>query len=194
MEKSSTFAAPILEAIRNRRSGRAYSDRMVEPDKIRSLFEAARWAPSSLNEQPWFYVYATRDQHELWNKIFDCLQEGNKRWAKNAPLLICSLARKKFIRFDSPNPSAKYDLGAANAYLSLQAAHLDLSVRQMAGFDVGAISKNLGVPDRYEPFIVMAVGYLGDIEGLPENLKAREMAPRERFVTAEFIMNKTFYD
>lgn len=193
MEKSSTFAAPVLEVIRNRRSRRAYSDKMVEPEKIKSLFEAARWAPSSLNEQPWFYVYATRDQ-ALWNKIFDSLKEGNKVWAKNAPLLICSFARKNFIRFDSPNPSAKYDLGAANAYLSLQAAHLELNVHQLAGFDPQTITENLGVPDRYEPVIVMAIGYLGDIEGLPENLRARELAPRERFVTAEFIMNKTFYD
>lgn len=193
MEKSSAFAAPILDVIRIRRSRRAYSDKMVEPEKIRSLFEAARWAPSSLNEQPWFYVYATRDQ-ELWNKIFECLKEGNKLWAKNAPLLICSFARKNFIRFDSPNPSARYDLGAANAYLSLQAAHLDLNVHQMAGFDLQMINRNLGVPDRFEPFIIMAIGYLGDIEGLPENLKAREMAPRERFVTEEFVMNKTFFD
>jgi nitroreductase len=191
MDKSSQFGAPILEVIQKRRSRRAYADKMVEPEKIRSLFEAARWAPSSLNEQPWFYIYATKNQ-ELWNRIFDSLKEGNKIWARHAPLLILSLARKNFIRFDSPNPSAKYDVGAANAFLSLQAAHLGLNVHQMAGFDPEVIIKNLRIPDHYEPVIAMAIGYPGDVENLPENLKAREFAPRERYVEHEFVMNKDF--
>lgn len=193
MQKSTEFASPVLDVIKNRRSRRAYAGRMVEPEKIMSLFEAARWAPSSLNEQPWFYVYATHGQ-DLWHKIFDSLKEGNKVWAKNAPLLICSLARKKFTRLDVINPSAKYDLGAANAFLSLQAAHLGLNVHQIAGFDHQVIISNLGIPEVYEPVIVMAIGYLGDIETLPEKLQQREAAPRERFVTEEFVMNKTFYD
>jgi nitroreductase len=191
MDKSSQFGAPVLKVIRKRRSRRAYADKMVESEKIRSLFEAARWAPSSLNEQPWFYIYATKDQ-ELWNRIFDSLKEGNKIWARHAPLLILSLARKSFIRFDSPNPSAKYDLGAANAFLSLQAAHLGLNVHQMAGFDAQVMIRNLRIPDRYEPVIAMAIGYPGDAENLPENLKAREFAPRERYVEHEFVMNKDF--
>ena len=191
MEKSSQFGAPILEVIQQRRSRRAYADRIVEADKIRSLFEAARWAPSSLNEQPWFYIYATKGQ-QLWDSIFESLKEGNKVWARNAPLLVVSLARKNFIRFKSPNPSARYDLGAANAFLSLQAAHLDLNVHQMAGFDPKMLITNLNIPEHYEPVIVMAIGYPGDVENLPENLKAREFAPRERFVEQEFVMNKAF--
>lgn len=192
MQKSADFGSPVLEVIQQRRSRRAYADRMVEPEKIRSLFEAARWAPSSLNEQPWFYIYATRDQEALWNKIFETLKEGNKVWAMHAPLLILSLARKKFIRFDAPNPAARYDLGAANAFLSLQAAHLGLNVHQIAGFDPQTAVRNLRVPDRYEPVIVMAIGYPGDADTLPENLKAREVAPRERYVEQEFVMNKSF--
>lgn len=192
MQKSADFGSPVLEVIQQRRSRRAYADRMVEPEKIRSLFEAARWAPSSLNEQPWFYIYATRDQEALWNKIFETLKEGNKVWAMHAPLLILSLTRKKFIRFDAPNPAARYDLGAANAFLSLQAAHLGLNVHQIAGFDPQTAVRNLSVPDRYEPVIVMAIGYPGDADTLPENLKAREVAPRERYVEQEFVMNKSF--
>lgn len=192
MQKSADFGSPVLEVIQKRRSRRAYADKMVEPEKIRSLFEAARWAPSSLNEQPWFYIYATRNQEELWNKIFETLKEANKVWARNAPLLILSLARKNFIRFDAPNPAARYDLGAANAFLSLQAAHLGLNVHQIAGFDPRTAVRNLSVPERYEPVIVMAIGYPGDAETLPENLKAREVAPRERYVENEFVMNKSF--
>lgn len=194
MQKSADFASPVMEVIQKRRSRRAYSERMVEPEKIRSLFEAARWAPSSLNEQPWYYIYATKDQEPLWNKIFDTLNEGNKVWARHAPLLILSLARKNFIRFEAPNPSARYDLGAANAFLSLQAAHLGLNVHQIAGFEHDTAVKNLGVPDLYEPVIVMAIGYPGDADMLPENLKAREVAPRERYVEREFVRNMPFND
>ena len=194
MRKSADFGAAILDVIKKRRSRRAYASKAVEQEKIRSLFEAARWAPSSLNEQPWFYIYATSDQQNLWSKIFEAVNEGNKVWARRAPLLIVSLARKNFIRFDSPNPSARYDLGAANAFLSLQAAHLGLNVHQMAGFDHKTLVQNLGVPATYEPVIVMAIGYPGDTEKLPENLKARELAPRERYIEQEFVMNKSFLD
>lgn len=194
MRKSADIASPVLDVIQKRRSRRAYADRMVEPEKIRSLFEAARWAPSSLNEQPWFYIYATREQGALWNKIYETLKEGNKVWARHAPLLILSLARKNFIRFDAPNPSARYDLGAANAFLSLQAAHLGLNVHQIAGFEPKTAVANLGVPDIYEPVIVMAIGYPGAADTLPENLKAREVAPRERYVEQEFVMNRSFND
>lgn len=194
MQKSADFGSPVLDVIQNRRSRRAYADKMVEHEKIHSLFEAARWAPSSLNEQPWYYIYATKDQTALWNKIFEALQEGNKIWARHAPLLIASLSRKNYIHFNTPNPSARYDLGAANAFLSLQAAHLGLNVHQMAGFDPQIIIKNLGVPEIFEPVIIMAIGYPGDIERLPENLKARESAPRERYVKQEFVLNKSFHD
>lgn len=194
MKKSANFGSPVIEVIQKRRSQRAYADKPVESEKIHSLFEAARWAPSSLNEQPWFYIYATKNQDSLWNKIFESLKEGNKSWAAHAPLLILSLARKNFLRFNSPNPSARYDLGAANGFLSLQAAHLGLNVHQMAGFDAQIAIKNLGVPDLFEPVIVMAIGYPGDVDKLPENLKLRESAPRERYIEQEFVMNKSFYD
>jgi nitroreductase len=193
MQKSADFGSPVLEVIQNRRSRRAYADQPVEQEKIQSLFEAARWAPSSLNEQPWLYIYATKGQ-ALWDKIFESLKEGNKIWARQAPLLILSLARKNFRRLESPNPSALYDLGAANAFLSLQAAHLGLNVHQMAGFEATTAVKNLGVPAEYQPVIIMAIGYPGDIGMLPENLKSREAAPRERYIAREFVMNRSFYD
>src|SRR4051812_19712839 len=98
MNKSSEFHHVIADSIKNRRSLRAYDIRPIEPTKINSLFEAARWAPSSVNEQPWQYIYATNDQKELWEKLFDCLNDGNKVWAKRAPLLLLSMARKNFSR------------------------------------------------------------------------------------------------
>jgi nitroreductase len=192
MQKSGEFESPILEVIQMRRSRRAYSDTPVEPGKIQSLFEAARWAPSSVNEQPWLYLYATKDQTELWHKIFDALLEGNKVWGRNAPLLIVSLVRKNFLRNERPNLAGRYDLGAANAFLSLQAAHLGLNVHQIGGFDSEKVKHNLNIPDTYEAVVILAIGYPGDAGMLPENLKLRELAPRERYLQQEFVMNRTF--
>ena len=192
MEKSTEFEMPLLETIQRRRSKRAYSDRPIEPEKIQSLFEAARWAPSSLNEQPWVYIYATKEQSYLWGKLFDALADGNKIWAERAPLLIMSLVRKNFVRNEKPNGSARYDLGAANAFLTLQATHLGLNVHQMGGFDRQRATVNLNVPDTHEVAVMIAVGYSGDPDMLPENLKERELSPRERYRQDAFVMNKIF--
>lgn len=192
MEKSDQFEYPILDLIKNRRSTRAFSSQPIEPERIASLFEATRWAPSSTNEQPWVYVYATRDQEKFWNDLFSCLNEGNRIWAKDAPLLILSLARKNFSRFSGTNSYAMYDLGGANSFLSLQAVELGLQVRQMAGFDRQRTIGLLNIPERYEIGVFIAVGYPGDPQTLPEKLKLREMAPRERFLQHEFVMNGPF--
>jgi nitroreductase len=189
---SATFEAPVLEVIENRKSRRAYSTQPIETEKITSLFEAARWAPSSMNEQPWVYIYATKDQPELWNKIFDALNESNQVWAKDAPLLIVSLARKYFTRNQRINTSAKYDLGAANAFLSLQASSLGLNVHQMGGYDAIKFRDNLNISEEFELGVIMAIGYPGDADALPENLKVRELSPRTRYLQSTFVMNQTF--
>ncbi len=189
---SSTIEHPLSEPIKQRRSGRAYSGDPVEPEKIKSLFEAARWAPSSMNEQPWTYIYATKDQPELWHKLFEALMEGNQVWAKDAPLLVLSLARKKFSRGDHINQAATYDLGGANAFLSLQATAMGLNVHQMGGFRKEKVIKSLNIPDSFEPIVIMAIGYSGDPGKLPENLKKREQSPRYRMEQNEFVMNKSF--
>jgi nitroreductase len=192
MQKSTSVEFQINKLIEQRSSKRAYADKMIEPEKVRSLFEAARWAPSANNEQPWVYVYATKDQPELWGKLFDTLNEGNRSWAGRAPLLVLSLVRKNFIRNDKPNASAKYDLGAANAFLSLEATHLNLNVHQMGGFDREKAKVNLNIPDTHEPAVMLAIGYPGEAALLPDPLKAREMAARERFTQEVFVMNKGF--
>ncbi|MGE0770081.1 MAG: nitroreductase family protein [Cyclobacteriaceae bacterium] len=190
--KSNDLAIPVLDVIQQRRSRRAYADKAVEPEKIKLLFEAARWAPSSVNEQPWTYLYATREQEELWSRILNTLADGNKIWAKDAPLLVMSMARKYFSRNGRPNHSAKYDLGSANGFLSLQATALGLNVHQMAGFDGEKARVDLNVPDEYELGVIMAIGYPGDPDQLPENLKARELAPRQRTDIEQFVFNKSF--
>ncbi len=192
MKKSTEVEFQINSLIEQRSSKRAYSSRAIEPQKIQSLFEAARWAPSANNEQPWVYIFATKDQMELWGKLFDTLVEGNRIWAERAPLLVLSLVRKHFVRNGNPNGSAKYDLGAANAFLSLQATHLDLNVHQMGGFDREKAKVDLNIPDTHEPAVMMAIGYPGEPSLLPENLKIRELSPRERYTQEAFVMNKSF--
>jgi nitroreductase len=192
MKKSTQIEQPILDVIQERRSRRAYAETRIEPTKIQALFEAARWAPSSNNEQPWAYIYATKAEPELWGRLFDTLMDGNKIWAERAPLLILSMTRKNFVRNDKPNGSAKYDLGAANAFLTLQATQLGLNVHQMGGFDRDKAKSNLNIPDTHEAAVMMAIGYLGDAKLLPENLKERELGDRERYTQETFVMNKTF--
>ena len=192
MKKSTEIEQPLLDVIQKRRSSRAYADKFVEPEKIKALFEAARWAPSSVNEQPWAYVYATKDQSALYGKIFDSLVEGNKIWAKHSPLLVVAMVRKNFLLNERTNGSARYDLGAANAFLSLQATQLGLNVHQMGGFDREKIQINLNIPSTHEAVVILAIGYLGEIDALPENLKLRDLAPRERYTQEAFVMNKAF--
>jgi nitroreductase len=191
IQTSSEIEFSILDVIQSRRSKRASADAPVEPEKIKTLFEAARWAPSSVNEQPWKYIYATNDQ-SLWKDIFNTLNDGNKMWAKDAPLFVVSIVRKNFTRGDRFNASAKYDVGGANAFLSLQATALGLNVHQMGGYDSQLLRDRLNIPESFELGVVMAVGYPGDADSLPENLRLRESSPRHRILQEEFVMNKSF--
>jgi len=192
MQKSNQFEYPVVDLIEQRRSRRAYSSQPIEQEKIQSLFEAARWAPSSMNEQPWAYLYATSDQPELYNELLNVLNESNRVWASHAPLLILSMARKTHFRNGAVNVAAKYDVGAANAFLSMQATHMGLNVHQMGGYDRQKAIENLNIPETHEPIVIMAIGYLGGQENLSENLKQREVAPRERYTQEVFVMNKSF--
>jgi nitroreductase len=189
---SSEIEFSVMDAIKRRKSLRAYADKPVEDEKIKSLFEAARWAPSAVNEQPWAYLYATKEQGELYHKLWETLNDGNKVWAKNAPVLILSMARKNFTMNGNPNGVAKYDLGQANAFLTLQATELGLNVHQMGGFDRIKAMETLNIPQEFDLGVMIAIGYPGSAESLPENLKQRELAPRIRKAQEEFIFNQSF--
>jgi nitroreductase len=191
-QKSTTIEHPVSELIQNRRSTRVFRNERVPEEKIYSLFEATRWAPSSVNEQPWLYLYATPEQKELWNAMIEPLSEGNKAWVKDAPLLILSLARKAFMRNGMENFYAMYDLGGANALLAVQAVDLGLQVRQMAGFDREKARELLNIPDEFELGVFIAAGYPGNVEALPESIKTKELAPRTRFLQQEFVRNSVF--
>lgn len=190
-KRSSEIHFPVAGLIADRRSTRAFSSEPVGADAIESLFEAVRWAPSSSNEQPWYYCYATSDQH-IFKHMVDALNPANQAWAANAPLLILSLARKTHLRSGKQNAYSWYDTGGANALLALQAVHLGMQVRQMGGFDRAKAVSALHIPDDLEPVVFIAVGYAGGLEKLPEPLQLKETSARERFLQEAFVRNGGF--
>lgn len=185
--KQAIPAPGVLPIIHQRWSARAFADRDVSADDLKRVFEAARWAPSSFNEQPWRYLVGTRGT-ETHRRIQEALAPFNQAWAGKAPVLILGVAKTKFSHNDTPNLYAVYDLGAASAYLVLQAAALGLTTHQMAGFDREKARTLLGIPEGYEFGSTIALGYQGDPETLPnEELVKREAQPRERKPLSEFV-------
>lgn len=175
------------ELIEKRRSPRAYSTRPVEPEKLSELFEAARWAASCFNEQPWRFIYAAREDKENFARLFDCLVEKNQLWVKNAPLLMLTVACGTFAHNGKPNRHAWHDVGLAMGNFTLQASALGLYVHQMAGFSPDKARENLRLPEGYDPVAMVAVGYLGDIGQLPEDFRQYETAPRSRKALEELV-------
>jgi len=187
MEKLAEVQFPIHELLRRRWSPLAFADRLVEPWKLQSLFEAARWAPSSFNEQPWSYIVATRDNPEEHGRIVRCLAEGNVPWASKAPVLMLSIAKTAFQRNGRPNRHSFHDVGLSMANLIVQGTTLGLFVHQMAGFDPERARQLFEIPAGHEAVAVVALGYLGAPESLPAALQDRERAPRTRKPLTQMI-------
>ncbi|MEJ8757319.1 nitroreductase family protein [Pontibacter sp. H259] len=182
----------VNELIQNRWSPRAFSSKPVEVEKLEALFEAARWAPSAMNEQPWRFVYATKDNPEAYNNLLSTLAEANQVWAKEAPVLILSVAKSNYSSFEGRNTHAWHDAGMATANMAFQATALGLHLHIMGGFSADKAREVLQIPEGYEPVSIIAVGYLGDATQLPEPLKIRETAPRNRKPLQEFVFNGTW--
>jgi nitroreductase len=178
----------VHELIRERWSPRAFSSAPVSRETLNVLFEAARWAPSSMNEQPWRFVAANlADDPEGHARIGSTLVPANASWALRAPVLMIVAAKTAFSRNGEPNHSALYDAGQAVALLSMQATALGLALHQMGGFDRDRARMLLGVPEGYEPIVALALGYPGDAGALSPELRARETAPRTRRPSSEIV-------
>jgi nitroreductase len=193
LEVAALKQAPAVEGVlpvfHSRWSPRAFSDRVVSLADLTRVFEAARWAASSNNEQPWRFVVGVRGS-ETYKKLHGSLVGFNQAWAGSAPVLILGVAATKFTKNGSPNGYALYDLGAAASYLTLQAAELGLSTHQMAGFDHDAARTALEIPEEYALGSVIALGYQGEPAALAnEQLLAREVAPRERKPVTEIVFS-----
>ncbi len=169
---------PVHEFIRQRWSARAFSDRPIAHEELMTLLEAASWASSSMNEQPWVYLYAHRGE-EAFDRMYECLLPGN-RWADGAAVMLISLVRKKFSANDRPNRHAMHDVGSANTTLLLQAAAMDIFGHMMGGFDMQKTIDTFQVPEDMEVSCFIALGYLDDPEKLEEPFRTREVSPRSR--------------
>ena len=189
MQKPAPVGHPIHELLRNRWSPRAFADTPVPPEILCSLFEAARWAPSSSNGQPWAFLAATKDDPEAHSRLLSTLVEFNQTWAKHAPVLAIAVSEMEFARTGHPNRNAFYDTGAALAGLTLEATSRGLFVHQMAGFDPHKAIEVCRIPKGWEPIAAFVIGYPGDPNSLPENLRERELGGRSRKPLADFVMS-----
>lgn len=191
MEKEAANQYPIHPLIKRRWSPRAFSDRPVEKEKLQSIFEAARWSPSAMNEQTWSFIVGIRED-ETWKKIFDNLADGNKLWTHSAPVLMILIGKKIFSSSQKPYAHYQYDSGQSAAYLTIEAMNQGLFVHQMAGFDVEKTISTFSIPPDYHPLTAVAIGYAGNPEDLPEPLRKREFAERSRKNFSDFVFSGTF--
>jgi len=170
-------------------SARSFADREVSLADLKRVFEAARWAASSYNEQPWRFLVGTRNS-STYKKIFSTLIGFNQSWATTAPVLILGVSSTRFAHNGSENRNALYDLGAAASYLTLQASELGLTTHQMAGFDQEAARKAFEIPENYSLGAVIALGYQGEPSALGnQNLVDMEISPRTRRPLSEFVFS-----
>lgn len=193
MSAAGDFQHKIHPLHQQRWSPRAFADRPVEPEKLATLLEAARWAPSCYNEQPWSFILGTRQETpETYEKILSCLVEANQAWAKSAPVLLLSVAQLTFKKNQKPNRHAYHDVGLAAGNFVTEATHAGLYVHQMGGFDVEKARETFQIPEGYDPVAAIAVGYLGDPSQLPEKYQSIEQAPRTRKPLQDFVFTESW--
>jgi nitroreductase len=194
MHKPAITQTPIHDIIANRWSPRAYdAGKKVTQTQIIALLEAARWAPSCFGDQPWrFIVWDKNQDAQAWQQAFDCIVPSNQTWAKDAPVLVLICADTLFSHNQTPNKWAQYDTGAAAVSLCLQATSMGLVTHQMGGFNGDKTREAFSIPAQYNPISMLAVGYEGDPNNLPDDLKARELAERKRKPIGELFFNSVW--
>ena len=179
-EKIAFTEHTVIDLIKERWSPRAFSSEPIENEKIMSLLEAARWAPSCFNEQPWNFIIFKKENEKEFQNIINVLSPRNQLWAEKAPLIILSVGKSNFERNEKPNKHALHDVGVAVSNLTMQATAMGLFVHQMAGFNSQKSKELFDIPNGYEPVAAIAVGYYGNTEDLPEELKSSETSKRSR--------------
>jgi nitroreductase len=190
--KAASTHPNVHALIRARWSPRAFSDKEVPVDDLTAVLDAARWAASSYNEQPWRFIIATKQDPEAYQRLLGLLLPFNQAWAKTAPVLILMAAKKTFTHNQTPNKYALHDTGAALANLFLQATALGLHAHGMAGFDYDRARSELKIPDDYETAAFVALGYAGSPHQLPDAQKKAELSPRSRKPLSEIAFTTTW--
>lgn len=192
MDKPTLNDHPLHELLRARWSPVAFSERLVPRETLLSVLEAARWAPSAYNAQPWHIILATRDDAAEFERLAQCMVEPNQRWARHAPVLMLLVAERNYAHNNQPNAHYWYDTGQAAAHLTVEATAAGLVVHQMAGFVPAQARTTYAIPDTHEPAAMLALGYPGDPVELPEDLQKRDAAPRQRKPLASFVFGGTW--
>ena len=194
MQKPAITSVAIQETIANRWSPRAFdASKSVNQEQVIALLEAARWAPSCFGDEPWrFIVWNKATDESTWQRAFDCLVPNNQVWVKAAPVLMLVCANTLFGHNQTPNRWGQYDTGAAAENLCLQASSMGLVVHQMGGFNADKARETFAIPDQYTPMAMLAVGYEGDANNLPDELKTRELAERKRKPLGELFFTNTW--
>jgi nitroreductase len=190
VQKTRTLTYDINHVIVNRWSPRSFVDAEIGDKELFSLFEAARWAPSSSNSQPWRFIYAKRNS-KSWNNIFNLLVDFNKKWCADASVLVVIVSRKNFENNGQPSITHQFDTGAAWENLAIQAVSQGLITHAMAGFDYEKARQGLEVPDDYQVIAMIAIGKRGPKEKLSSELQAREI-PNTRKSLTEIVMEGKF--
>ncbi len=186
-DKTAVTDYPVNRLISERWSPYAFQDRAVSDADICSLFEAARWAPSSYNEQPWSYIVATKADAAEFQRLLSCLVETNQAWAQAAPVLALGVVSLNFTRNGKVNRAAVHDLGLAAGNLLVEATARGLVVHQMIGILPDRAREVYAIPAGREAWTGLAIGYQGDVAQLPEALRGRDLAPRQRKPLQEFV-------
>ena len=187
--KKATTDYPILPVLSDRWSPYGFEDRPVSVADLCSLFEAARWAASSYNEQPWRYLVATKENPQEFERILSCLVESNQAWAKAAPVLVLGVVSLRFAKNNKDNRAAVHDLGLAAGNLVAEATVRGLSVHQMIGILPDKAREVFAIPEHFEAWTALAIGYKADPAKLPDPLKERDLAPRQRNPLSQFVFS-----
>lgn len=193
MQKPADAKYPLQPLIRDRWSPVCFTSQKIEPAALGSLFEAARWAPSSYNEQPWAFCIATQDQPAEFAAMLGCLAEANQEWVKNAYALVISVAKLGFDRNGKPNRHAFHDVGLATQNLFLQALSQGIHCHPMAGFDPEKARAVLSIPATHEASTAIAIGYAAeDLSKFLPGLKQRDEAGRQRKPLSQMVFSGAF--
>jgi len=178
----------VLPVIADRWSPYVFEPRPVEREKLLSCLEAARWAPSSYNEQPWTFILAERTNSVEFDRMLQCLVEGNRAWAKNVGVLLLTIVAKLFTKNGKPNRAFEHDIGLAAGYMVLQATALGLQGHQMIGIEPDKVRATYKIPDSHEPLTAIALGYPATTADANDPLAQRDAAPRHRKPLSEIIL------
>ena len=190
MRKPAPADRPIHPLLAERWSPYAFTHEGVVEDDLLALFEAARWAASSYNEQPWRFIVARREEPAAFAKVLSCLVPFNQGWAGRAPVLALGLVQTLRPGDGSPNAAAQHDLGLAAASLTVEATHRGLSVHQMSGIVADRIRDAWALPDDVLPLTALAIGYAASLAATPEGMRDRQRRPRERRRVPEFVFGE----